>query len=304
MGRLLIGLKRHGIIGSAVIVKDILFNKYYRKRCIALKLQVWKDPTEEECIIIERALLENGIPAEELVLNKSEFALFENDFRFGNNFYGGKSSTLYNEKVLEHFIAYKFCIRQLHRSEDVYVDIAAANSPWAKLLREKGYNAVAIDLSKSKNYSALDYYRIMDATRTSFANNSISSASLQCAFEMFNRDDDIKLIRELGRILKQGGRAVICPLYLHTHYSGFSSPDYYFKDQYHDRDAKVYLAHNDMMGIPFARFYDVAKLNERVLHTISESGLTYRIIVLKNGKEIDPNIYCRFILSVEKNTAA
>ncbi len=86
----------------------------------------------------------------------------------------------------------------------------------------------------------------------------------------------------------------------HIQYSGFSSPDYYFDKKFHDGDAKVYVAEGNTMGIPFARFYDVKKLKERVLDTIDKNNLKYNIYVLKNSKDIDPNVYCHFILEIIK----
>lgn len=297
---LLNGLRKHGIMGSAAILKDIILQYYYRLRCNAVNACCWSDPTEEDNKKIEEQLRDHGVRLESLILNKKTFKGFENDFNFGDDFYGGRSSGLYKEKVLEHYLAYTLSMQKLFPG-GTYVDIAAANSPWAKLLREKGINAFAIDLSRSSQYGHLDFYRIMDATRTSFADQSVDFASLQCAFEMFNKDDDIQLILELGRILKHGGSAIICPLYLHTHYSGFSSPDFYFKKTYHDLNAKLYLAPNGMKKIPFARFYDADQLVKRIIKVIRGIGLSYRIYVIKDEKQIDPSVYCKFILEIKKD---
>lgn len=128
----------------------------------------------------------------------------------------------------------------------------------------------------------------MDATKTEFKDESISAVSLQYAYEMFNRDDDIKFIYELKRILKKVGRTLIIPFYMKTYFSGFSSPEHYFKKEYHDSDAKVYVAPNNMRGIPFARYYDINKLKkERVLNVIENNKLEYNPYALRNSKEID-----------------
>jgi len=140
----------------------------------------------------------------------------------------------------------------------------------------------------------------MDATHMSYGDNSVSSASLQCAYELFIRDGDIKLIRELGRILKKGGKVVICPLYMRTDYSGFSGPSYYFKKEYHAVGAKVYLAHRNTLDVPFSRSYDVKRLKERVLDTAKANQLDFNLYVLRNGKEIGPNVYCHFVLEIMK----
>ena len=62
--------------------------------------------------------------------------------------------------------------------------------------------------------SSLPFYRADNATRTSFPSASITGASLQCAYEMFMRNDDTLLVEEVARMLKPGGKVAILPLYM------------------------------------------------------------------------------------------
>jgi ubiquinone/menaquinone biosynthesis C-methylase UbiE len=157
----------------------------------------------------------------------------------------------------------------------------------------------SFDLEPSKLYFRLPNYHVMDATQTDFDANSIDSVSLQCAFEMFLKNDDMKLIRELGRILKPGGRAIICPLYIHTKYCGYCSPDYWHRKEFHDQNAKLFVSKSSF-GIPFSRKYDVVELQKRVLEIINQNDMDYNILILRNSAEIDPEIYCHFILEIRK----
>lgn len=291
-------IRKQGVKVIIDILMGIALFRYYQVKCKILKIPIWKVPGSEDLRLIEKEIDRNGIVIKDLYLDKNEFEEFKNKFDFGKDYHCFKPY-LFNEKMLEYFIAYKFCISQLNKNE-IYIDAAARESPWAKLLREKGYNAYAIDLQCSLKYESLEYYKVMDATTTTFKDGSISAVSLQCAYEMFNRDDDIKFIHELKRILRKDGRALIVPFYMNTYYSGFSSPEYYFKKEFHDRDAKVYVASNNMRGIPFARFYDVKKFEDRVLATIEENNLKYNFYVLRNNKAIDQNIYWHFILEIIK----
>jgi SAM-dependent methyltransferase len=129
-------------------------------------------------------------------------------------------------KLLEHWITRDLLGLKSYSPESLYVHIAACNSPWARVLREKrGLAAFAVDLSEvGKLYKDLSYYRVADATSTSFENSSVSGASLQCAYEMFTGDNDTQLIKELNRIWKPGGKAIVTPLYMHTHYCAYSTP--------------------------------------------------------------------------------
>ena len=89
-----------------------------------------------------------------------------------------------------------------------------------------GKNAYAIDLEFAQEYRGLMYYLEDDATATSFASSSVAGMSLQCAYEMFRRDDDVELLVEARRILREGAKLVITPLYMHTHYCAYATPEF------------------------------------------------------------------------------
>jgi ubiquinone/menaquinone biosynthesis C-methylase UbiE len=121
---------------------------------------------------------------------------------------------VWNEKLLEHWIAAQRLRLMDYQPTDIYIDVAAANSPWAKALRERlGISAFAMDLCKvGSAYQGLDHYRTENATATSFADGSVSGVSLLCAYEMFTKDDDINLLVEMKRILKPNGKIIIEPI--------------------------------------------------------------------------------------------
>lgn len=197
---------------------------------------------------------------------------------------------------MEHFVAWKL----LDLKEGIYIDVAACNSPWVHILRNTHpeIEAFAIDLEIPEDYRKMKYYIRQDATKTSFDDNSVDGVSLQCAYEMFVGEDDINLIIELGRILKSEGKAVILPLYMHTHPCHYSTPEYYGKG-FGDRDSKEYIRW-DCWGIKASRKYSVEKLKNRILSKIEEVGMNYKIYVLKNKRDISENIYLHFILLIEK----
>lgn len=290
-------IKKYGLNKSLSIIIDRMRLSFYKQ--LVKYSPVWNDPNEIELNSIENKLESRGINLCELIIEKDEFEQFKSDFVFGDSFYGGPKTPIFNEKILEHFISFKLSVENRFNGDDVYIDIAAADSPWVMLLRKKGYKSYAIDLNRSPSYGHLEYYKIMDATNTSFPAESIRSASFHCAYEMFNTDTDIKVIYELNRILTKGGRAIIVPLYMNTIYSGYSSPEYYLKKRFHDDGAKVYVTHSHR-NIPFARFYDVERFEERVLYTIRKNALQYNLYALKNSNDIDANIYCRFVLEIMK----
>jgi len=210
------------------------------------------------------------------------------------------NSGVWDEKLLEHWLAREILGLMDYRQDDVYVDVAAASSPWAKTLRErKGISAYAIDLGEvGQAYRHLPYYRRENATKTTFANASVKGASLHCAYEMFTGEDDTLLIHEVARILKPGGKVVILPLYMHTHYCAYATPDYYGKG-YSDPDAKEYIRW-DCMGIPSSRKYNAAMLKKRVLDPIGSLGMSYKMLALRNKADFGSSIYCHFILEITR----
>lgn len=148
------------------------------------------------------------------------------------------------------------------------------------------------------SYKDLPFYKRENATETTFPDESVKGASLQCAYEMFMGLDDTKLLKEIARILMHGGKVVIAPLYLHTHYCSYSSAEYFGKG-YSDVSAHEYVC-CDWDGIPSARFYDAITLKKRVLDEIDRLGMRYQLLALRNKTDLGKNIYCHFILEITK----
>ena len=225
---------------------------------------------------------------------------FQTQNWFPKDYHGGIKSGVWDEKLLEHWIASEVIGLMKYNKSDIYVDVAAAGSPWAQVLRDrKGISAYAINLDEiTSTYRSLYYYRVENATKTTFTDNNVMGMSLQCAYEMFMGEDDMLFIQEAARILKPGGKVVILPLYTHTHYCSASTPDYYGKGCC-DPNAKEYIW-QDHLGIPSARHYDAETLKLRVLDTIESLGMHYKLFALRNKSELGNNIYCHFILEITR----
>lgn len=300
-------VRHYGALGSA---KKAFARSKHAIRNLKLKsgytrwkfrhVPVYSNPTASELDLIERDLMALGIALHDYAPSPNEFKKFQNKAWFPSDYHGGANSGVWDEKLLEHWISSERLGVMDFKPEDVFVDVAACGSPWVQALRErKGVRAFAIDLCEAGNsYRNLPYYRIENATATSFSDASVSGASLHCAYEMFMGQDDTLLIGELARILKPGGKAIVLPLYMHTHYCAYSTSDYFGKG-YSDPQAKEYVR-LDCFGIPSSRKYSASKLKERVINPILSNGLRYRLLVLRNKGEFGTGIYCHFILEIEK----
>jgi SAM-dependent methyltransferase len=261
---------------------------------------IYEDPMLQQLQEIEQRLTLSGVKIEELLLLPGEFEEFKSKNWFPEDYYGGHQSHVWDEKLLEHWISSELLKLMSYTEKDIFVDIAACSSPWAKILREhKNIQAFAIDMDNiGEFYENLPYYRLENATKTHFADSSVRGAALHCAYEMFMGDDDLLLIKELSRILRPGGKAIILPLYMNTHYCAYSTVEYFGKG-YSDPEAKEYVR-LDYYGIPSARNYDSVRLKQRVLDSIIDNKMKYKIYILRNKEDLGENIYCHFILEIIK----
>jgi SAM-dependent methyltransferase len=291
-------IKRHGISGSGRIAATLLKRAYFRYYC--RNAPVYVNPTPDQLVDIEQDLRELGVCIDNFSPSPEAFQKFKVEAWFPLDYHGGQHSGVWDEKLLEHWLSSEILGLKNYGKDDIFIDVAACGSPWAKVLRERmGLTAFAIDLDNSSEaYSDLSYYRIENATKTKFSNESVSGCALHCAFEMFMGKDDIGLIAEAARILKPGGKMVILPIYMHTHYCSYVSPECYGKG-YSDPLAKEYVEPN-MTGIVSSRKYDAEQLKKRVLDPIIRLGMRYRLLILRNKVELSQFIYCHFILEIER----
>lgn len=257
----------------------------------------YKGPNDEELGRIESRIKALGIPVRDFFVDKKAFEDFIDWARFPADYHGGAGGDVYLEKLLEHFVAWEFLGFGEPRYMP-YVDVAAGMSPWACMLRSRGYEAFAVDLSVPLEHARLGYYLQEDATRTSFGDETIGSASLQCAYEMFAGTDDMDLLKELGRILKPGGRAVISPLYTHTHACFYQTPEWYGRPL-GDEGAVAYVR-RDCWAVPSSRKYSPATLESRVYQSAVQCGLVPSVYVLRNKTDVGAGIYLHFILILDK----
>lgn len=297
-------IRRHGVLESARYAAKKISDRarkakgdYYHWN--VRKAPRYSNPTTPELTQIETELSDAGVEVYDYTPNHEDFIAFQAANYFPLDYHGGINGPVWEEKLLEHWISAERLGLMNYQPDDVYVDVAAGNSPWAKAVRERlGISAFAIDLEIGAAFNDLTYYRVENATKTKFADASVKGASLQCAYEMFMNDDDINLIKELARILQPEGKAVIAPLYMHTHYCSFSTPEYYGKG-YSDPAAKEYV-YPGMFGVPSSRKYDAKELMSRVLVTIESLGMSYKLLVLRGKADYGKDIYCHFILEITK----
>lgn len=297
MRRIAERVREYGMLGAARRAVSAGRLRYLRWR---VRREVeYKSPTPVENARIEDDLRKLRIPVDDYMPSPIAYGAFKDEEYFPLDYHGGREGGVWNEKVLEHWISFELLNLAQFKPSDVYVDIAACTSPWAKVLRERrGLSAFAIDLELGPEYRDLPYYREENAVATSFASGSVRGVSLHCAYEMFVGSDDTALLDELARILEPGGKAVIVPLYMHTHYCAYSTAEFFGRG-YSDPNAIEYVR-LDCFGVPSSRKYDAATFSDRVLRRIEGLGMKYRLLALRNKEQLGSDVYCHFVLEITK----
>ncbi len=258
----------------------------------------YKAPTAGELQQIECGMRELDMPCVDYRVDRSMFERFKQRMAFPTGYHGGPVGGVYDEKLLEHFVAWDLLDLDASNQRWPYLDIASASSPWVRLLRDQGLTALSIDLAPDPAVASLPYYLCGDATAMSFDDASIGSASLQCAYEMFAGDADIRLLPELARVLRPGGRVVVSPLYMHVQACYYQSPEHHGKPA-GDVGAVRYLR-RDAWDVRASRKYSPGTLMQRVWRPARAAGLVPQLRVLRNPGELGSGIYLHFILVLDK----
>jgi SAM-dependent methyltransferase len=260
--------------------------------------ETYRAPTPADLLAIEAALRELGMPCTDYRADPAAFTAFKQRMGFPADYHGGPGGGVFEEKLLEHFVAWDLLGLQHDAARWPYVDIAGASSPWAKLLRAQGLAAWSIDLAPHPSLAGLPYYLKGDATASPFDAGSIGSASLQCAYEMFAGDADTRLLADLARVLKPGGLVVIAPLYMHVQACYYQSPEHHGRPV-GDAGARRTLR-RDAWDVAASRKYSAATLRQRVWLPALAAGLRPGLQVLRNAADMGPGIYLHFILTLAK----
>lgn len=219
-----------------------------------------------------------GITVEEAVIDRPDFDRWRSRFSELTRFYRG-SGDVFIEKCLEHYLVF----RHLGLSpKDTYIDVAAAESPWAGILQRNGVPSYAMDLVYPRGIHGRQIGA--DAGDTGLPDGFCTALSLQCAFECFMGDADIRFIKEASRILAPGGRFAIVPLYLEDQYFITTSP---YVDQEKvaiDPGAKR-VWREDGFREPFSRKYSPEVFLRRIYQNLP-SGIRATVLYFSNLGEI------------------
>jgi SAM-dependent methyltransferase len=177
-----------------------------------------------------------------------------------------------DEKTLEYYLSCRF----LEFDEtDVLIDIAAQDCPFAFFVRSRvGCRSYRQDLYYvADDPDAGDIKG--DATALPLPDGSISKVSLHNSIEHFDGDADIRLMRELRRVLRPGGRACLSPLFV-------------------EAEPREFVDTQWGRGAQFSRIYSPGTLADRLLR--ADLDLDATVFFVANAGEIAPECYLRYFM--------
>ena len=274
-----------------------LWNSYYDNlRDPKLKCNIKNDPAMKERQIqnlIADELKRNNFHLIDYQIDVSDYRLYLKNAQYDlfQYYFGGKAAN-FPEKSLEHYLAAKLlCLN----NNDIYIDIAAADSPVAEIYKKLfGCEIYFQDFEFPPGLNG----NIIggDASALPLENEAVSKLGLHCSFEHFEQDSDKNFIREAGRVLKKGGKLCILPLYLFSDYAIRTNPVIMPKGHNFDGDAILFCTKD--WKSRYSRFYDIPHLISRI--SSNSLNLKMTIFTINNAKEVDPSCYVKFAVLFEK----
>jgi hypothetical protein len=246
---------------------------------------------------LKERLIANGIPVEETDIDISSFENWLKSFPEIRNYYHRYMGDVAIEKCLEHYLAFHHL--KINK-DDVYIDVAAEESPFADILLNKGIKSYKIDSSYPEG---LHNNKIgADAGDTKLPDAFASVMSLHCSYECFMGDADIRFVREASRILNEKGRYGIVPLYLEDTYFIATSP--FCNQNYIMIDVGAKRVWRDDGYIePLTRYYSPEAFYKRV-YSVIPGDMIGKVLYFKNIKDVinhynNQRIYCFFMFICE-----
>lgn len=127
---LLVKSRKHGLLGSARKGAQSLFG-LVRAQYLGIRYPAWRfrdapqyaSPTPTELLAIEADLRTLGVSTEDYAPPVDRFERFRAERWFPSDYHGGSTGEVWDEKLLEHWIASEILGLGEFGADDIYVDI-------------------------------------------------------------------------------------------------------------------------------------------------------------------------------------
>ena len=275
-------------------VKEKLLWNYYYSSLREPKARITV-PLKPSIDAITDKLRNAGVHVKNLPIDVADYYSYleKANYEHFPDYYGGGTARNFPEKSLEHYIAAK--LLQFSK-DDVYIDVASENSPTVEIYQKLyGCSTYRQDILFDKGVNGNTIGG--DASNMPVQDGFATKMALHCSFEHFEQEADTRFVWEARRVLRNGGKLCIVPLYLFDTYGILTDPAVLPKGGiFFDPDAVLFCRKG--WGERHGRFYDVPHLVSRV---IKETDLKFTIYVVQNEDEVDPTCYVKFIAVFEKD---
>jgi hypothetical protein len=273
----------------------IIHQVYARQHSTEPQRQSYYERTRDIPALKQR-FIASGVPVQDASVDIAEFEQWLQDFDEINQKYRTWRD-VYIEKCLEHYLAFLWTGLT---PDDVYIDIAASGSNWVDVLNSRGYQAYRLDISYAPGIQGCNIGA--DAGNTGLPDGFATALSLQCAYETFQGDADVRFIHEAKRILNENGRFAILPLYTDDTYCIISSPYANLTNVPLDSGA-IRVWREDRHKEPFSRHYSPEAFASRIYSQLD--GLQGTLIHFTNLDELETRypgqrVYCHFMFYCKK----
>jgi SAM-dependent methyltransferase len=246
--------------------------------------------TNSECVAeIVDVLSSIGISVRHFKVDKKEYFEFISKAGYKNKYPDYYKDNFY-EKTVEHFLCYSFLDL---RHDDKFIDIASEHSPVKDIFSSlTGCVAYSQDIMYKPGIHGDKIGS--NASDLPVLDQSFNAAVATCSIEHFENKSDVLFMNEMERILVKGGRVVIAPLYIYSKCCCQTDPRYSIPGNVSfDDDATIYCTKG--WGNRHGRFYSPESLFKRLI--APNRNMEFVVYVLENLEEIDPSVYCKFVLA-------
>ena len=246
---------------------------------------------------IRNRFVSQGVTVRDIIIDIDDFIKWQNEYSEMEMFYQGFGD-VYIEKLLEHYITMKYLNIS---NKDTLIDVAASTSPFAEAVaKHLGNTCYKQDLILPHGIHGNSIGG--DAAKMPVSDGFCDVITLHCAYECFQGNSDIGLIKEVPRILRAGGRIGIVPLYTDDVYFVKTGP-LCDKSKISVEDEARWIWRDDAyLKEPFSRHYSPEAFKTRIL---DQTDMKYEILYFTNLDDImrkfsGQRVYCHFMFKAIK----